>query len=94
MGNYLCPRCLIVQSEVPRLGMESDWKKRQDLRDYTMDAGRVELAREHIFDSGMSVGGELTILKDGSLIPTRVMYTLPITFAIWLTYPRTHTTLN
>lgn len=33
----------------------------------------MEDARKIIFDKGMSVGGELEILKNGSLIPTRVM---------------------
>lgn len=54
--------------------MDSDQKIRQHLRDHANDAAaRVELARKIIFDAGMSVGGELEILKKGSLVPTRVI---------------------
>src|ERR1700749_870315 len=73
MGTFLCPQCLIVKDRVPKIGMDCDQNIRRVLRDYANDAAaRVELARKITFDSGMSVGGELAILKRGSLIPTRV----------------------
>ena len=64
---------MIVLDQVPDIGKNFDHARRHPLRDYVNDAAaRVEVARELIFDGGMSVGGELTILKRGSLIPTRV----------------------
>ena len=74
MGLYLCPRCLTVLSQVPDIGKDCDCNRRRVLRDYAQDAPRVEDARRIIFDLGMSVGGELEILKRGSLVPTRVTY--------------------
>ena len=58
--------------------MDCDCKRRWPLRDYGRDAAaRVESARKIIFDKGMSVGGDLDILKRGSLVPTRVTYLFP-----------------
>jgi hypothetical protein len=74
MGTFLCPRCSITKNQVPRVGMDSDLNIRHHVRDYANDAAaRVEHARNIIFNSGLSVGGDLEILKRGSLIPTRVM---------------------
>lgn len=57
--------------------MDSDQAIRRLLRDYANDAvARVEHARRLIFDLGRSVGGELDILKRGSLILTRVPISL------------------
>ena len=92
MGTYLCPRCLVVLNQVPDIGKDCDCKRRQQLRDYAKDAAaRVEDSRRIIFDLGMSVGGELEILKRGSLIPTRVLC-LPLIFTLELTHSRTRTT--
>ena len=78
MGTYLCPRCLTVLSQVPDIGKDCDHNRRWPLRDYAKDAAaRVETSRGIIFDMGMSVGGELKCLKNGSLIPTRVTYFPP-----------------
>ena len=69
---------MIVLNQVPDVGKNCDWARRHPLRDYVNDAAaRVELARTLIFDNGMSVGGELGILKRGSLIPTRVTPVYP-----------------
>ena len=76
MGKHLCPRCLTVLDEVPDIGKDCDCTRRRHLRDYAKDAARVEDARRIIFDKGMSVGGELEILKDRSLVPTRVACSL------------------
>ena len=68
---------MIVLDQVPDIGKDCDHTRRHPLRDYAKDAAaRVEDARRIIFDLGMSVGGELKILKPGSLIPTRVMCVL------------------
>lgn len=78
MGLFLCPRCLIIKSQVPRIGTKSDEKIRHLLRDYANDsAARIEFARKIVFDSGMSLGGKLEILKKGSLVPTRVTVSSP-----------------
>lgn len=74
MGKYLCPRCLTILDEVPDIGKDCDCARRQSHRNYSRDVARVEDARKIIFDKGMSVGGELEILKNGSLIPTRVTH--------------------
>ena len=73
MGIFLCPRCLTVLDQVSDIGKNCDCARRRHLRNYAKDAARVEDARRIIFDMGMSVGGELGVLKNGSLIPTRVI---------------------
>ena len=78
MGIHLCPRCLVKKSEVPDIGKDFDLNRRKTLRNYARDAAaRVEDARRIIFDLGMSVGGELKILQDSSLVPTRVTHSTP-----------------
>lgn len=78
MGIHLCPRCNVTKSQVPDMGKDFDLRRRQTLRSYAKDAAaRVEDARRIIFDLGMSVGGELKILQDSSLVPTRVMHFIP-----------------
>ena len=60
------------------MGKNFDLQRRRAVRNYMQDAAaRVENSRKIIFDMGMSVGGELEILKFGSLIPTRVRH-LPL----------------
>ena len=69
---------MIVLNQVPDIGKKCDHTRRHPLQDYVNDAAaRVEVARKLIFDGGMSVGGELEILKRGSLIPTRVTHIFP-----------------
>lgn len=59
------------------MGKNFDLQRRQAGRNYALDAAaRVESSRRIIFDMGMSVGGELEILKPGSLVPTRVKHLL------------------
>lgn len=96
MGLHLCPRCLIIKKKVPRVGMDSDRKIRDLLRDYANDAAaRVEHARRLIFNLGRSIGGDLEILKRGSLIPTRVRQFIFLSaYAHQLTRFRTRTILN
>lgn len=72
MGKFFCPRCLACLDEAPDIGKDCDCKKRQNLRDHAKDSTCVEDAWRIIFDHGMSVGGQLEILKEGSLVPTRV----------------------
>ena len=77
MGLHLCPRCLVLKSEVPNIGKDFDLQRRRLLRDYAKGAAdRVEDSRKIIFDMGMSVRGKLEILRDASLVPTRVTYLL------------------
>ena len=69
---------MIVLDQVPDIGKHCDRVRRQRHRDYARDAvAHVEASRKIIFDMGRSVGGDLTILKTGSWIPTRVIYLLP-----------------
>jgi len=86
MGIYLCPRCLTRLDQVPDIGKDCDCKRRC-LRDYAKDVARVEDSRKIIFDKGMSVGGELEILKFGSLIPTRVTCFPPASLHFCLRVP-------
>lgn len=83
----------MLLDEVPDIGKACDCARRQRSRDYARDAARVEDARRIIFDHGMSVGGELEILKAGSLVPTRVICS-PTIFGHWLTRSRMHIIQN
>ena len=73
MAKFLCPRCLVVKSDVHHIGKDFDMNRRKSQpRTYSLDD--VEIARKAIFDLGRSVGykGEYDPLKIGSWAPTRV----------------------
>lgn len=73
MATFLCPRCLILKSDVPHIGKDFDMNRRKSQpRRYS--AENVEIARKAIFDLGRSVNykGEYDLLKEGSWVPTRV----------------------
>ena len=78
LAQFLCPRCKTLKSQVPDISKDFDLHRRKNLRDYARDAtARVENAPWNIFDLGLSVGGELEILKEGSWTLMRVMH-LPV----------------
>lgn len=71
-----CPRCLILKSNIPRLGMEVDKKARQRLArvDSKEIQSTVNHARRLMFEDGINVSSVFIdrLLKPRSLVPTRV----------------------
>jgi len=71
-----CPRCLILKSNIPRLGMEVDKKARQKLArvDSKEIQNTVNHARRLMFEEGINVSSVFIdrLLKPQSLVPTRV----------------------
>ncbi len=71
-----CPRCLILKSNIPRLGMEVDKKARQKLArvDSKEIQNTVNHARRLMFEDGTSVSSVFIdrLLKPHLLVPTRV----------------------
>lgn len=73
LAQYICPRCLVLKTDVPQIGKDFDMNRRHtNPRKYSLE--NVDIARKAIFDSGRSVGykGEINPLKVGSWVPTRV----------------------
>ena len=71
-----CPRCLILKSNIPRLGMAVDKKARQQLArvDSKEIQNTVNHARRLMFEDGINVSSVFIdrLLKPHSLVPTRV----------------------
>ena len=71
-----CPRCLILKSNIPRLGMEVDKKARQKFArvDSKEIQNTVNHARRLMFEDGINVSSVFIdrLLKPHSLVPTRV----------------------
>jgi len=71
-----CPRCLILKSNIPRLGMEVDKKACQKLArvDSKEIQNTVNHARRLMFEDGTSISSVFIdrLLKPHSLVPTRV----------------------
>jgi hypothetical protein len=71
-----CPRCLILKSNIPHLGMEVDKKARQQLAwvDSKEIQNKVNHARRLIFEDGINISSVFIdrLLKPHSLVPTRV----------------------
>jgi len=79
-----CPRCLILKSNIPRLGMEVDKNARQKLvrADSKAIQNTVNRARQMIFEDGINITSVYIdrLLKPQSLVPTRVRsFTSPMT---------------
>lgn len=82
LGQHLCPRCLIPLSKVERIGMVQDMKQRQTLARIN-DANRqskIQSARNWIYKENYAVDNERveSLLKDHSLVPTEVLFSLLI----------------
>ena len=78
MATFLCPRCLVLKSDVPQISKDFDMNQRKlQARKYSPE--NVEIAHKAIFDLGRSVNykGEYNPLKEGSWVPTWVRYLLP-----------------
>lgn len=71
-----CPRCLMLKTQIPRLGMEIDKNARQNLIrvDSRAIQRTVELARQRMFHDGINISSVVIdrLLKPKSLVPTRV----------------------
>ena len=82
-----CPRCLILKSKIPRLGMEVDKNARRKLirADSKAIQDTVNRARQMIFEDGINITSVYIdrLLKPQSLVPTRVS---PFTSPMALTY--------
>ena len=78
LGGCLCPRCLVKKADVPQMGKPSDMLTRMtDIR--TNDKAYQALinkAQRLIFQHGKKITGKgvSDLLKDQSLVPTRVTY--------------------
>lgn len=77
-GLYPCPRCLVPKDEIFKIGRDDDRRTREELRrvDNAERQGRVEQARTNLYGSGYALSGDHVdgILKNGSLVPTKVRY--------------------
>jgi hypothetical protein len=75
-GMYPCPRCLVPKDKIPEIGRDEDRCTRTELgrTDTVERQGRVDQARKNLYDSGYALAGDYVdgMLKDGSLVPTRV----------------------
>ena len=71
-----CPRCLILKSKIPHLGMEVDKKARQKLArvDSKEVQNTVNHARRLMFEDGINVSSVFIdrLLKPHLLVPTWV----------------------
>lgn len=83
MGKFPCPRCKIAKTDISRLGMKSDMKKRSTLarRDDLMYRNKISNARDIIYRQRYTVNSEAveTILKEESLSPAFVRKSCYIT---------------
>ncbi|KAF7322138.1 hypothetical protein MKEN_00737900 [Mycena kentingensis (nom. inval.)] len=69
-----CPRCLVLKTNIPRTGMESDWNARQSLRrDDIPWRNKVNNARKKIFEGGRAVNGTSVnnVLGENSFVPVK-----------------------
>ena len=71
-----CPRCLILKSKIPRLGMKADASDRQRLAriDSEQIHYKINLARQRLFVGGKGIKSVFVNrpLQPTSLVPTRV----------------------
>ena len=73
MGLHLCPRCLILKADIPKVGSFLDMNHREKTA-HVYPIHNIESARKAIFNSGRSISyrGQHDTLKAGSWTPTRV----------------------
>ena len=71
-----CPRCLILKSNIPRLGMAVDKNTRKQLIQVDSKAlqNKVNHARQLMFKDGINISSVFIdrLLKPQSLVPTQV----------------------
>ena len=76
LANCPCPRCLILKSKIPCLGMKADANDRQKLAriDSRHIHNKINLARKLLFVDGKSIKSVFVdrMLQPTSLVPTRV----------------------
>lgn len=60
LAQYLCPRCLVTEDQVPELGLKCDMVRhtKQERKDSTIVQRMVDNARRLIFACGYAVGGK------------------------------------
>jgi len=75
-GAYPCPRCLVPKDKIPEIGKDEDRRIRTELRrmDTAERQAMVDQARKNLYEHGYALSGDSVdgILKDSSLVPTRV----------------------
>jgi hypothetical protein len=71
-----CPRCLLLKSKIPLIGLKTDTKSRLSLvrKDDKARQKKVEDARRLMFEKGVNITSEKIekLLRPHSLTPTRV----------------------
>ena len=79
LSRFPCPRCLVEKSDIDKLGMVSDFRRRSKRRvDNQNRQRKIDMVRECIFERGYKVGCKAIerVLENGSLVPVRVCLTL------------------
>jgi len=73
-----CPRCLLLKSKIPLIGLKTDLKQRIKLLRMDSDARRetIEIARRLMFEEGINITSKRIeeLLRPHSLVPTRVSH--------------------
>ena len=72
-GNCPCPRCLVVKSDIAKLGHKIDIQNRvSKARSYLSDT--IKLARSFIYEQGRKITSKAVeqLLKSKSWVPTLV----------------------
>ena len=86
-AKYLCPRCLVIKGDAPKIGSDLDMLRRST-NVQTYPHNHIELARKGLFENGWSISykGEHDILKNGSWVLTRVCLSLSSALRLSMTY--------
>ncbi|KIY49798.1 hypothetical protein FISHEDRAFT_40613 [Fistulina hepatica ATCC 64428] len=74
IGTHLCPRCLVVKSNIFKIATSEDMKVRMAERRYDDEdlRSKVSASRKLLYEEGYVVNSQVVnnILKDGSYVPT------------------------
>ena len=93
-GLYPCPRCLIPKEDIFKIGREEDQCIREELRRVDTDEwqSQVTQARKNLYEKGYALTSEHVdgILKESSLVPTKVRRPSPLHFPLFSICTRMH----
>ena len=86
LGLHPCPRCLVSIDKIHALGREDDRKRREEShrQDDAERRKKVDDARKSLYDEGYAISGKYVdgLLKDESMVPTKVFAPTPIPFRV------------
>ena len=88
-GAHPCPWCFVSVDQIFALGCEDDWKWCEEscCQDSDECRKKVDNARKSLYEEGYSITGDHVdgLLKDESLVPTRVGHICPhiFHFLLW-----------